>query len=65
MLQWPGSLQPGFKSPPLPKVVKISSYIQIFPIYKRCMLPNCITNLHVGSVKLKQMYISLEPTFVH
>lgn len=46
-------------------VVKISSYIQIFPIYKRCMLPNCVTNLHVGSVKLKQMYISLEPTFVH
>jgi hypothetical protein len=30
MLQWPGSLQPGFKSPSLPKVVKISSYIQIF-----------------------------------
>jgi hypothetical protein len=38
------------------EVVKINSYIQIFPICKCCMLPNCITNLHVGSVNLKQMY---------
>ncbi len=38
------------------RMVKISTYIQIFPICKCCMLPNCITNLHVGSVNLKQMY---------
>ncbi len=37
-------------------VVKINSYIQIFPICKCCMLPNCVTNLHVGNVNLKQMY---------
>ncbi len=36
-------------------VIKSSSYIQIFPICKCCMLPNCITNLQVGSVNLKQM----------
>ncbi len=38
------------------RVVKISSYIQIFSVCKCCMLPNCITSLHVGSVNLKQMY---------
>ncbi len=39
------------------KVFWISSYIKILdPIYKCCILPNCITYLHIGNLKLKHLY---------
>ncbi len=57
MLQWSGSLQPGFKSaPPFPRWLKLVVTFKFLPTCKYCMLPSFIANFHVESLKLEQMY---------